>query len=132
VAGILLTEKPKNTGARQVFSIRHQGQAKGARYRFGELQTASWTQKAYLELLDWTGRQLHHGKSGTIPGHLAPIMKRLEIDGKNWLETVTHFGTWFYRVAGKVESLAKAAHCFGRKWFRGKQQSAQAFTSSPG
>jgi hypothetical protein len=31
----------------------------------------------YLELLDWTGRQLAAGKRGAIPAHLAPSGCRL-------------------------------------------------------
>jgi len=84
---------------------------------------------AYLELLDWTGRQLRAGKPGAIPDHLAPILKRLDIDCQNWLETIANFGSWFHRVAGKLESLTQAARRLGRRWFQGKQQSAQAFTS---
>jgi hypothetical protein len=33
----------------------------------------------YLELLDWTGRQLAAGKRGAIPANLAPILQRLDL-----------------------------------------------------
>ena len=33
----------------------------------------------YLQLLDWTGRQLRSDKRGAIPRHLAPILQRLGI-----------------------------------------------------
>ena len=33
----------------------------------------------YLELLDWTGRQVREGKRGAIPASLAPILDRLGI-----------------------------------------------------
>jgi hypothetical protein len=31
----------------------------------------------YLELLDWTGRQLRAGTRGAIPAHLTPILGRI-------------------------------------------------------
>jgi len=35
----------------------------------------------YLALLDWTGRKMVEGKKGSIPEHLAPILRRLDIEG---------------------------------------------------
>ena len=34
----------------------------------------------YLDLVDWTGRQIKEGKKGAIPVHLSPILDRLSID----------------------------------------------------
>jgi len=39
----------------------------------------------YLELVDWTGRQLREGKRGSISEGLPPILDRLQIDPKRWL-----------------------------------------------
>ena len=40
----------------------------------------------YLNLLDWTGRQLRADKLGAIPQDLAPILERLQIGGEaGWL-----------------------------------------------
>src|SRR5690606_33637750 len=55
----------------------------------------------YLELLDWTGRQLARGKRGAIPAHLAPILQRTGIAPLYWLEVVSKFGRAFHRVAGR-------------------------------
>jgi hypothetical protein len=46
----------------------------------------------YLELLEWTGRQLHPGKRGTIPRKVPPVMNRLEMDSEIWLAAVGSFG----------------------------------------
>jgi len=43
----------------------------------------------YLELLDWTGRQIVEGKKGAIPPHLAPILFRLEVEKDQWRGAVT-------------------------------------------
>jgi hypothetical protein len=45
----------------------------------------------YLQLLEWTGRQLRADKRGSIPASLAPIFERLGLDSGAWfseLETL--------------------------------------------
>ena len=63
----------------------------------------------YLELLDWTGRRIVAGKKGVIPAHLAPILTRLDVDEEQWLHSSQHFGSMFYRVAGKVSEIKEMA-----------------------
>ena len=83
----------------------------------------------YLELLDWTGRQIIEGKKGSIPPHLAPILFRLEVEKEQWLYGCLKFGTLFYRVAGKVSCIRGAARKFGFKWLKGKHQGQTLFIS---
>lgn len=63
----------------------------------------------YLELLDWTGRQLRSGKRGAIPSELAPILERLGLDADGWCDLVQKFGKLFKRAAGTAERLATEA-----------------------
>ena len=81
----------------------------------------------YLELLDWTGRHIKAEKKGTIPENLAPILTRLDIETEEWLNTVMHFGNLFYRVAGSVRTIIKAAQQAGQKWLKGKTPAKNAF-----
>jgi len=79
----------------------------------------------YLELLEWTGRQLQQGergpenrdeeKQGVIPVDLPPILQRLEISGGAWLDLMTRFHRLFRRAAGRPESLRRHAAKWGRK-----------------
>jgi hypothetical protein len=46
----------------------------------------------YLQLLDWTGRQLKPGKRGAIPRNAPPILDRLNLSAELWLHAVEHFG----------------------------------------
>ena len=82
----------------------------------------------YLELLDWTGRQLRGDKRGSIPSHLAPILERLHVNGDNWLETIEQFESRFGRVVGRVGQIIEAAIRLGRRWLYGAVGAAQAFT----
>ncbi|MBS0260894.1 MAG: hypothetical protein JSS02_02970, partial [Planctomycetes bacterium] len=54
----------------------------------------------YLQLLDWTGRQLARGKKGRIPATIEPILQRLQLDRPCWCDLVQHFGRRFFVVAG--------------------------------
>ncbi|TWT75445.1 hypothetical protein [Allorhodopirellula solitaria] len=42
----------------------------------------------YLELLDWTGRQLRSDKFESIPEHLQPILQRIGLDTHGWCDVV--------------------------------------------
>ena len=81
----------------------------------------------YLELLDWTGRHMKEGKRGHIPKHLETILIRMDVETEEWLNTVKHFGSMFYRVAGSVKSILKAAQQAGQKWLKGKTPAKTAF-----
>jgi len=70
----------------------------------------------YLELLDWTGRQLQQDKVGKIPEHLAPILSRIGLDPPGWCDVVRKFGRVFKRAAGTPESLAQEAIRCGQGW----------------
>ena len=68
----------------------------------------------YLELLDWTGRQLVRGKRGAIPASLAPILARTGIPPTCSVEVVGKFGRSFHRVAGRWQSVANQVPRSGR------------------
>ena len=76
----------------------------------------SITLTRYLELLDWTGRQLKRHKPGSIPDHLAPILQRLGIEPTSWCFLVRRFGQIFKRVAGNADSVSREAQRRGQYW----------------
>jgi hypothetical protein len=72
----------------------------------------------YLELLDWTGRQLRNDKPGQIPETVAPILDRLGIESDRWLDLAHQFGRLFKRASGSSISLSVEA---GRRGQHGLQ-----------
>jgi REP element-mobilizing transposase RayT len=60
----------------------------------------------YLQLLDWTGRQLRRDKRGVISRDLMPIMERLCCTAESWLDLVQNFRRRFRTEAGRPEALA--------------------------
>jgi REP element-mobilizing transposase RayT len=59
----------------------------------------------YLQLIDWTGRQMRLDKPGQIPPHLEPILTRLDCSLETWLDLVKNFRRRFLTEAGRPETL---------------------------
>ena len=81
----------------------------------------------YLELLDWTGRQVRQDKRGAIPSELSPILERLQIDGDGWLKLVKGFRGMFRRAAGRPASLQRHADKWGHNRMSGIASSRTVF-----
>ena len=83
----------------------------------------------YLTLLDWTGRQRGTVQKADIPTDLDPILKRIGIDGRMWVDLVWRFKKYFGRsgAAGSPQSLKEAAAQNNRKFARGQRSSAACF-----
>lgn len=63
----------------------------------------------YLELLDWVGRTIRSDKRGSIPSNLAPILSRLGVNSKSFLDSMLNFGKpTFHRVANAPTKFASA------------------------
>ncbi|HUG69858.1 MAG TPA: hypothetical protein VMM76_19050, partial [Pirellulaceae bacterium] len=62
----------------------------------------------YLQLLDWTARQMAPGKRGATPTDAPPIFERLSMSGETWCELVRNFGRLFYNVAGHPQQIEAA------------------------
>ena len=69
----------------------------------------------YLQLVDWTGRQIREDKIGAISAQADPILKRLSISPDHWVYLCKHFESRFKGLVGCVHSLEKACKVFGRK-----------------
>ncbi|MFM7056124.1 MAG: transposase [Planctomycetota bacterium] len=69
----------------------------------------------YLQLVDWTGRQLRQNKPGLIPSHLDPILTRLDCSLETWFDLVKNFRRRFLTEAGRPETLQTVSrtrrHC---------------------
>ena len=59
----------------------------------------------YLQLLDWTGRQLRPGKRGAVAKTAPPILERLNLSPELWLQVVEQFGK--RRAANRVTPASR-------------------------
>jgi hypothetical protein len=70
---------------------RKKGREKRSSRRASNKGCVFMTLTEYLQLLDWTGRQLKPGKRGAIPNNAPPILDRLNLSAELWLHAVEHF-----------------------------------------
>ena len=85
----------------------------------------------YLQLLDWTGRQVRADKRGAIPKELAPVFQRLRLSSAGWLNLVHDFRRKFRRAAGTPASLLKEARKRGCQKMQGIIHSRAIFDRPP-
>jgi hypothetical protein len=104
-----------------------QGQTSATPWRASDRGILSMSLDEYLELLDWSGRTVREGKSGSIPNHLAPILVRLGINVTHWTDLVTRFDEWFGRVVGRASRVLERARQAGRRYYRGQARCAMVF-----
>jgi len=73
----------------------------------------------YLQLLDWTARQVRSDKRGATSQEFAPLFDRLGISAEIWCRLAKDFGKLFSVVAGQPQRIdnysskaRKSAHRF--------------------
>jgi hypothetical protein len=67
------------------------------------------TEADYIELVDFTGRQLHSGKKGKIEASEPRALTKLGLDKNHWTTRVKGIGSDYWRVVGEVEELIDKA-----------------------
>lgn len=75
-------------------------------YRASDKGFLSMSSRQYLQLLDWTARQVVRGKPGVTPADTPEVLNRLGIESDDWCTMVRDFGRLFYLVAGTPRTLA--------------------------
>ncbi len=73
----------------------------------------------YLALVDWTGRAIRNEKRGAIPSELPPILQRLQIEPKAWLQMTTGFESQFSSLVGQAHHVQAACEQQGQAWAHG-------------
>ncbi len=81
----------------------------------------------YLELLDWTGRQIREDKSGNFPPGSTPILERLQMSGQTWVDCVKNFGRWFGWAVGKEQALVQERDRSGLHRMQSRPQATAIF-----
>ncbi len=73
----------------------------------------------YLELVDWTGRQLRDGKRGSIPRDAPAVLQILEPTNQRWGVRVSAIGSGYWRIVGEAHDLIAVAQRIGQRWVKG-------------
>ena len=73
----------------------------------------------YIQLVEWTGKQVRSDKRGAIAKHAPSIMKQLHIKENRWTTQVKGIGSRFWRVVGDVNDLLEIAKRLNQRWLKG-------------
>jgi len=63
----------------------------------------------YIELVDFTGRELHPGKRGRILASEPKALTKLGIDKNHWTSRVKGIGSGYWRFVGELQDLVEKA-----------------------
>jgi REP element-mobilizing transposase RayT len=77
----------------------------------------------YLELMEWTGRQIRDDKRGAITEDLPAILTRLQIEPEQWCNLTTRFESRFKYLVGGVQAIRRACREINRNWVHGVSNS---------
>ena len=73
----------------------------------------------YLQLLDWTGRQLAPGKRGRVTGDAPACLRAVDAEAARWAIRVRAIGSGYWRAVGSAEQLIALAQRIGQRWLKG-------------
>lgn len=71
--------------------------------------------EGYLELVEWTGRQIREDERGRIEDEVPPILNRLGIEPAHWLYLTQHYESSFRSLVGSMCKLRAACKSLGWK-----------------
>ncbi|MDH3590104.1 MAG: transposase, partial [Gammaproteobacteria bacterium] len=78
------------------------------------------SQPDYLQLVDYTGRQLRSGKRGRIPATVPPIVERLsKTCTRHWLDEMSQLTRHYVRAMGNLLSLGDYRDFLGQTKLKG-------------
>ena len=75
--------------------------------------------RAYVGLVEWTGKQLRPGKRGVLVSNAPSVLAKLEPNPGRWAIRVNAIGSGYWRVVGEVEDLLDAARRLRQGWIKG-------------
>jgi len=84
-----------------------------------EKPTIPISYKDYLLLVDWSGRALRPKKRGAIPPDQPPILQRLGLEPDHWIKEMQHYGRWYYRAVGSLQTMNRYCAHLGQRWLKG-------------
>jgi hypothetical protein len=81
----------------------------------------------YIELVDWSGRQIRPNKRGAISDSAQQILARLGIEQNNWLQNCQKLEEEFRQVIGPSAAIEKFCQAIGQKWLQGIKSCRRCF-----
>mgnify|MGYP001549583336 FL=1 len=77
--------------------------------------------KEYLELVDWSGREIRFGKAGSIQSSTPPILTRLSMEAAPVLDYLSRADRPVFGALGPVSKLREFAKSIGQSFIKGQE-----------
>ncbi|MCX2983437.1 transposase [Halieaceae bacterium IMCC14734] len=87
------------------------------------------TLRAYIELVDWTGRVVRADKRGAIARDAPPALRALQLDSDQWLELTLDVQRRSVQAVGHPAALARFNQARGRRWSNGQSMLGRVYGS---
>ena len=84
----------------------------------------------YIELLDWSARQIVTGKQGATSPDITPVLERLSLNSETWLALVKDFGQLFCQVAGRPTVIDNTRSRIRHRRFYLRRQARELLTTA--
>ncbi len=84
----------------------------------------------YIELVEWSARQIVNEKIHSNKLHLPQILNRLEIKSDNWLFLCKNFEIPFKNVVGTTISIKQLCSKMKKNWFQGQRECQRLFPTN--
>ncbi|MBU2178276.1 MAG: transposase [Gammaproteobacteria bacterium] len=81
----------------------------------------------YIELVDWTGRQMRPHKKGNISERQPPILARLGLSPACWLHNCQQLENDFHLVIGPLAAVQQFCQKIGQRWLHGQSACRRSF-----
>ena len=63
----------------------------------------------YIQLVEWTGQAIVHPAKASIPVHITPILKRLNLQQNHWLKQIENYNQNYCHVVGSIKKIREKA-----------------------
>jgi len=73
----------------------------------------------YIELVQWTGKQVRPDKRGAIAASMPSVLKQYESHPDRWATRIKAIGSGYWRVVGEAEDLIRLAERLQQRWLKG-------------
>lgn len=87
------------------------------------------TLRAYIELVDWTGRVVRADKRGAIARDAPPALRALQLDNEQWLQLTLDVQGCSVQAVGHPIALARFNQARGRRWSNGQSMLGRVYGS---
>ncbi len=86
-----------------------------------------WSLQGYLELVDWTGRQLRSDKTSGINHSLTPTLSLLGLSPAQWLALSLDHQSRAACAIGSLSRMCLFGQALGKRWLRGQRTIADSY-----